>query len=288
MENKLKIAPVNSNNFLRWYPNVTATVANSTFVNGLHNGYTYKWRAQPDLLPLLVGDTLTMYTNFDVDTYLSGKFIKVVEEVSCGVYVVINDVTKYALTVTAWGTNNAKVVLNVPVTNLENNKKVRLAIVDGLDAVEYVSNYFMVSQLTAKNINNTHLISFYNKSTIYNYEWAEYNELVDTPYTIRVASSVIGISYPSEKTIYREATTGKPRVTRATNNKQYNFEIYYATEELHDAISTVSNFKYFGINSKEYIVEEYEVEFLRNLNIYKGTMTIKDVNYDRRITVCSV
>ena len=286
MAYKLKVAPVNSNNFLRWYPNVTPTIANSDLSNGLHNSYTYKWRTQPDLIPVLVGDTLTMYTNFDSTTYLTGKFVKVVEESSCGVYTVINDVAKYDITATAWGTNNAKIVLTIPVTNTDNNKKIRLAIVDGVDAVEYVSNYFLVGQLTSKNINNTHLISFYSKSNIYNYEWAGFDELVDAFYQIRVSSSIVGISYPSEKEIYTEATTGKPRVTRAVNNKTYNFEIYYSVEELHDAVSTVSNFRYFGINGKQYIVEEYEVEFVRNLNIFKGIMTIKDVEYDRRINTC--
>lgn len=619
MAYKLKVAPVNSNNFLRWYPNVTPTVQNSTLNSGLHNGYSYKWRPQPDLIPVLVGDTLTMYTNFDNTTYLAGKNVKVVEESSCGVYTVIEDVTKYAITATARGLNNAKIVLTIPVTNTDNNKKIRLAIagtaisenyvkstkiaesivgdirktitlasgkllaigdftvvgqaynhavvfnIDGtidttydfgvgfddalMDAVEqsdgkivfigfflnykgtavpqmarvnadgsldatlvsgiasnsfvylleidglgniyiggsgfiygtsgtferlyktdsvgnrevaytpsiptslgalkiqadnklllgllgqngvrrinldgttdgtftstlsgvaevngidldasgniyvsganlkltnqlfaklastgtqdnafltllgtgasriyvngttvtivssgtvrdldlvgalitdynlsgttitnfntlgsikfvtgnsvsynggtasnafsleleviaditYVSNYFLVGQLTTKNINNTHLISFYSKSNIYNYDWAGFDELVDAFYQIRVSSSIVGISYPSEKEIYTEATTGKPRVTRAVNNKSYNFEIYYNVEELHDAVSTVSNFRYFGINGKQYIVEEYEVEFVRNLNIWKGVMTIKDVAFDRRINTC--
>jgi hypothetical protein len=614
MTYKLKVAPINANNFLRWYPNQTPTVANSTLANGLHNGYLYKWRSQPDLMPVLVGDTLTMYTNFDTNTYLDGKFVKVVEEASCGTYTVIDDVTKYDISATGWGTNNAKITLTIPVTNTDNNKKVRLAIVgeptaegftqttkftsnyvsggvygvkqlldgnfilygdfsvigetttkvavinvagaivtsyafgigfngwvnqvvqqpdgklifvgdfteyngtpinrivrinvdgtidatfnvgtgadrnislleidslgnvyigsassffyngsgtgqriyklnsigardvayvptsftprafkihtddkllvatsgssgirrlntdstadgtftsslsggavcnaieldvsgniyvglttgmdkllsdgsqdvtftstitetilgvkivsgelyvagintadildlNGLEVssitvtfsvgnfipyganylltsgtnikinsgglttfaevaevfvenVEYVSNNFLVGQFNAKNINNTHLISFYNKSNIYNYEWADFDELVDDYYQIRVSSSIVGITYPSEKEIYTEATTGKPRVTRAINNKQYNFEIYYALEDHHDAVSTVSNFKYFGINGKQYIVEEYEVEFLRNLNIFKGTLTIKDVEFNRRVSTC--
>lgn len=286
MTYKLKVAPINANNFLRWYPNQTPTVANSTLANGLHNGYLYKWRSQPDLMPVLVGDTLTMYTNFDTDTYLAGKQVKVVEEASCGSYTVINDATKYDISSTGWGINNAKIILTIPVTNTNNNKKIRLAIVDGVDTVEYVSNNFLVGQFTTKNINNTHLISFYNKSNIYNYEWADFDESVDDYYQIRVSSSIVGVTYPSEKEIYTEATTGRPRVTRAVNNKQYNFEIYYNVEELHDAISTVSNFKYFGINGKAYIVEDYEVEFLRNLNIFKGVMTIKDVEFDRRVTSC--
>jgi len=288
MRNKVQIAPVNSNNFLRWYPNVTATIDNSTFSVGVHNGYTYKWRTFNDMLPVLVGDTLTFYTNFDSTTFLDSKFIKVVESDTCGSYTVINDATQYSLTVTSWGTNNAKIVLTIPDTNLTNNKDFRLAIVDGVDAISYVSNNFNVRQRTAKNINNTHLISFYSKSNVYNYDWAIFDELVDDFYTIRVGSSKVGVSYGSEKDIYREATTGKPRVTRSINSKEYQFEIYYNTEELHDAISTVSNFRYFAVNGNQYIVSEFEVSFERNFNLFKGILTMKDVAFDKRINICSV
>ena len=286
MRNKVELAPVNSNNFLRWYPNETPTLANSTFNVGLHNGYTYKWRTFNDILPILVGDTLTFYTNFDSTSFLDGKFIKVVESDTCGSYTVINDATKYVVSATSWGINNAKIALNIPVTNLTNNVDFRLAIVDGSDTISYISNNFNVRQSTVKNINNTHLISFYSKSNVYNYEWANFDETTDDFYQIRVPSSKIGISYPSEKEVYKEATTGKPRVTRAVNNKEYQFEIYYNTEELHDAVSTVTNFRYFAVNGNQYIVTEYEVSFEKNLNIFKGNLTMKDVEFGKRINIC--
>ena len=286
MRNKVQLAPVNTNNFLRWYPNVTPTIDNSTFSTGLHNGYTYKWRIFNDVLPVLVGDTLTFYTNFDNTSFLDSKSIKVVESDTCGNYTVINDATKYVVASSGWGTNNAKITLTIPVTNTTNNHDFRLAIVDGVDAISYVSNNFNLRQKTAKNINNTHLVSFYSLSNVYNYEWQDFDPLVDDLYKIRVPSSKVGVEYPSEKDVYREATTGRPRVTRAINNKQYQFEIYYNTEELHDAISTVSNFRYFAINDREYIVDSYEINFERNLNVFKGILTLRDVEFDKRINVC--
>lgn len=619
MANKLQIAPVNANNLLRWYPNTTPSVDNSTFVTGIHNGYLYKWRTFSDYLPILTEDTLTLYTNFDTDTYLEGNQIKVVEESSCGSYTVINDALQYDITGTAWGLRNAKITLTVPTTNIKTNHNFRLAIVgegtaeeysfsdklsntsgirkvvklstgnfilvgsgfeyftginnvavidtagnqvagysfgtgfnndvndvveladgslifvgnftsyngtsinriiktsstgvydatfnvgtgaDGLvsfvvkdstgnvyvgspssffyngsgtaqniyklssvgvrdagyvpssitprdvkvtsddklvvalsgpsngvrrlntdsttdgtfssglgigatvdtlaidgtgkiyvggsfgfpsapinlarlnsdgsldgtfsptitgdvktisldganvivggtslgavlntsgttleeftvtstinillaygtgylvgslgtvtingttrsfgeleqvvtENVLYVSNYFTLFSRTAKNINNTHLISFYNKSNVYNYEWSDFDETVDDFYQVRLASSMIEISYPSEKEIYQEATTGRPRVTRATNNKQITFEVYFNTEELHDGLSTVSNFRYFGVNGRKYIVESYEPSVAPNFNLFKASMTLKDVEFDRRINICT-
>ena len=287
MANKLQIAPVNTNNLLRWYPNTTPTVANSTFVTGIHNGYLYKWRTFSDYLPILTEDTLTLYTNFDTDAYLEGKEIKVVEESSCGSYTVINDATQYDITGESWGSRNAKITLTIPTTNIKTNHNFRLAIVGEADVIQYVSNYFTLFARTAKNINNTHLISFYNKSNVYNYEWSTFDETVDDFYQVRVASSMIEISYPSEKEIYQEATTGRPRVTRATNNKQITFEVYFNTEELHDGLSTVSNFRYFGVNGRKYIVESYEPSVSSNFNLFKSTMVLKDVEFDRRINICT-
>lgn len=281
-------APINANNFIRWYQNTATTLANSTYSNGIHNGYLLRWREQADYLPVLVGDTLTFYTNFNSDAFLSGNSIKVVTEDSCGSYTVVNDATRYDIDSESWGTNNAKITFTIPVTNTDNDRRVRMAIVDGTDTVLYISNYLLIRQVTEKNINNTHLFTFYHNSDIYDYNWSNYVVATDTPYTVRLASSKIGISYPQEKEIYQEATTGRPRVTRAINNKQVNLEIYYNIEELHDAIATFSSFKSMEINGDPYIVEEIEPEYQRNLNIFKTTLTIKDVNFSRRVNVCNV
>lgn len=282
----IKIAPLNKNNFLRWYPNVSETLDNSTYSNGLHNGYQYMWRTFPDQLPILVGDTLTFYTNFDSDSYLSGNTIGVVEEAACGSYTIISDTNKYQVTGTNWGARNVKISLTIPVTNTDNLKRFRLAIISGGTTVTYVSNYFVTLQKTERNINNTHLISGYHTSNIFNYEWSTFDNLSDDFYQVRIYSSKVGIEYPSDKEIYKEATTGKSRVTRATTNKQINFEIYYNVEELHDAVSTFSNFKYFGVNGDQYVVEDMETNYERNLNIFKSVLTLKDNTFNRRVNTC--
>jgi hypothetical protein len=281
----IKIAPLNKNNFLRWYENTTPTLENSTFTTGIHNGYFYKWRTFADHLPILVGDQLVFYTNFDSDSYFNGKTVGIVEESSCGNYTIISDTNKYDLSATNWGDNNLKIELSIPITNTENLTNFRLAIVDGT-TVDYVSNYFTVLQATEKNINNTHLLSFYHTSNIYNFEWAGFDSVADDYYVVRVPSSKVGVEYPSEKEIYKEATTGKPRVTRSINNKQISFEIYFATEDLQDAVSTFTNFKYFGINGSEYIAETIETEYNKNFNLFKSVLTLKDVQFDRRLNTC--
>jgi hypothetical protein len=151
----------------------------------------------------------------------------------------------------------------------------------------YESNCFLIRQLTEQNINNTHLIKFYHNNDVYNYEWGIYDVLLDTPYTIRVSSSIRDIVYNQEKTIYTEATTGRPRKSREINSKTYTLEIYFNNEELHDGLSVGTSFKYLEINGKQYICESYEVEFQPNLNIFKGVATLKDVTYQKRLTVCS-
>jgi hypothetical protein len=281
----IKIASINKNNFIRWYENTTPTLANSTYTTGIHNGYFYKWRTFADYLPILVGDELVFYTNFDSDTYFDGKTIGIVEEDGCGNYNIITDANKYDLTTTNWGSNNLKIELSIPNSNTENLTNFRLAIIDG-STVDYVSNYFTVLQATEKNINNTHLLSFYHTSNIYNFEWDVFDDSVDDYYVVRVSSSKVGVEFPSEKEIYKEATTGRPRLTRAINNKQISFEIYFSTEDLHDAVSTFTNFKYFGINGNQYIAETMETEYNKNFNLFKSLLTLKDVQFDRRINTC--
>lgn len=151
----------------------------------------------------------------------------------------------------------------------------------------YRSNCFILKQLTEANINNTHLISFYNNSSVYNYEWGEYNVLTDTPYTVRIPSSIKELSYGKDQTVYTSATTGTSRVTRATTSKNYQFETYYNNEDFHDAFNVVSSFKYFGVNGKEFICEEYGIEYQQNMNIFKGVANLRDVEYGRRVNTCT-
>lgn len=278
----IKALPINENNLLRWYNNTAPTLGTSQYVEGVHNGYLYKWRNHSDPLPILVNDTLTFYTNFDADIVLSNTIKVAIDDV------VINDVGLYDVTSVAWGTDNNKITLTIPPTNTVNNKIINLVIVDGVDTILYKSNCLIVKQYTEKNINNTHLFKFYHNNNVYNYEWSIYDELTDTPYTIRIPSSIKDVSYPVEKTIYKSATSGRSRVTRAVNEKKYNFEIYYGQEATHDSIAIISSFKYLEINTKQYIVDgEYSVEFEQNLNIYKGVLSLIDVAFGARINTCT-
>jgi hypothetical protein len=276
----LQNTPVNNNNLVRFISTDEPTIASSQYSNGLHNGYLYKWRKHNDYIPILAGDTFVMYTNFDSDV-LGTNTIKVIEGET-----VIDDVNKYVISTDPWGTNNKKITLNVPLTNTQNKKTIQLGIVAEGGDILYKSNCFLLLQPSEKNINNTHLFKFYNTSNVYNYDWADYVVGVDDPYTIRLASSIKELSYQIEKSTYKEATTGRVRTSRQTTTKQYQFEIYYADENTHDALAFCTSLKYLEINGKEFIVDEYSSEYQPNLNLFKSVITLTDVEYGRRITTC--
>lgn len=270
----------NRYNFLRFYPNISPSVDTSQYVEGLHNGYLYRWRAHADFLPILTEDELVFYTNFSTDL-VGTNSVRVLEGDT-----IINDSALYDISVTPFGDNNSKIELTIPITNTKNNQVFSIGIVDD-DDILYKSNCFILRSRTEKNINNTHLIEFYNNSNIYGYEWDAFDIDTDLPYTIRVASSIKDLSYEKDQTIYRSATSGVSRVTRATTSKTYQLETYYSNEDFHDAFAIASSFKNFVINNKEYICEEYKTEYQSNLNIFKGVASLKDVEYGRRINVCN-
>lgn len=272
--------PENKYNFLRFYPESNPTVDTSQYVEGLHNGYLYRWRTHADLLPVLTEDELVFYTNFSTDI-IGNDSIKVLEGNT-----IINNVALYDITKTSFGDSNVKIELTIPSTNTKNNQVFSIGIVDG-DDILYRSNCFILKSRTEKNINNTHLLKFYNTSNIYGYEWGSYDVETDTPYTVRISSSIKDLSYEKDQTIYRSATSGVSRVTRAITSKTYQFETYYNNEDFHDAFSIVSSFRNFKINDEEYICEEYSVDYQANLNIFKGVATLRDVEYGRRINVCN-
>lgn len=285
MKNLLR-RPINNNNFLTWYFPEKPTVSVSTLTRGLHSGYHYRWRNFPDVLPIVAGiDTLVFYTNFENNSFFNGRAIKVVEETSCYNYSIVEDSTKYIVSYQNFGFKNLRITLNVPLSNLSDHKKFRLAIVQDEEVI-HVSNYFETLRPIPDNVNNTHVFSFYGNSNIYNYEWNLFTEGSDLPYKVRIAGGIIDLAYITEKDIYTEATTGRPRTTRAINKKEYSFETYFATETLHDAISTASNYKYFAINNMPFVVESYEVSYERTFNLFKGVLKLKDVNFDRRISYC--
>lgn len=191
------------------------------------------------------------------------------------------------------GTTDSYLIPAVVSVQIDGGTFTNVAVVDYVTTYEttitYVTNCLIVKQLTEKNINNTHLFKFYHNNDIYNYEWGVYDVLTGTPYTVRVPSSIKDVSYPVEKTIYKSATSGRSRVTRAVNEKKYSFEIYYGEETTHDSIAIISSYKYLEINNKQYIVDgEYSVEFEANLNIYKGTLSLIDVAFGARVNTCTI
>lgn len=281
------IAPnINSNNLLRFKPVAAPTVATSTYATQLHSGTRLWRRSILNPLPALKGETYTFYTNFDAPTFAAANLV-VVEDNNC-TYDIITDPLQPSIVASTWGTNNIKIALTIPSTASE-NKYIRIGVTDGevVPTVTHVSNLFMVLPMTEERINNTHLFEFYHNSNIYNYEWANYDPLVDTPYTIRIPSTVKSVEYPREVTTYEAATTGVSRNTRAINKKDYSFQIYFRTDDDHDAIATLINFKNLLINDKAYLpIESYEVEYNDTFNLYVGTIKLRDIAYSVRINRC--
>jgi len=154
--------------------------------------------------------------------------------------------------------------------------------------VGFTSNLFMVLPLNEDTINNTHLFSFYHNTNIYGYEWAIYDPLTDTPYTVRIPSTKKGVEYPREVSTYESATSGRSRNTRAINRKDESFQIYFREDADHDAVATLINFKYLWVNQKQYLpIDAYEPEYNDSFNIYVGNLKLRDVAYSVRINGCT-
>jgi len=271
--------PINQNNFLRFTSVVTPNIMNSQYTRGLHSG-NRKWRRNINSpLPALKTETYTFYTNFSIPT-LAQDNIVLVSDRNC-VYTILTDPAQPNVTATSWGVNNIKIQLNIPLTSTENTF-IRIAVVnDGV--VTHVSNSFLVLPFNEERVNNTHLFKFYHDTNIYGYEWADYNPLSGTPYTVRIPSTRRKIAYPRDVTTYESATTGRPRNTRSINRKDETLEIYFRDDNDHDALATFINFKSIVINTREYVSLSYEPEYNVELNIYAGALEIRDIAYSIRI-----
>ena len=276
--------PINIYNFLRFSPVGTPSIQNSQYTIGLHSG-NRKWRRNVQSpLPALKGETYTFYTNFETSTFNPANVV-LVSDSNC-VYTVLTDPAQPNIVATAWGTNNIKINLNIPQTSNENTF-VRVAIVD-TGVITHISNSFMILPFNEDRINNTHLVKVYHNTNIYGYEWSDYNPLTDTPYTVRIPSTLKSVAYPREVTTYESATTGRPRNTRSVNRKDETLQIFFRNDEDHDTIATVINFNRLTINNKEYLALSYEPEYNDEFNIYVGTLELRDVAYSVRIKGCLV
>lgn len=278
---------INSNNLLRFKSVTAPTVATSTYTSQLHSGNRLWRRNIQNPLPALKGETYTFYTNFAAPTFVAAN-VKLVFDNNCQ-YTFVEGVNEPTIAAAVWGTNNLKITVTIQAASTE-NQFIRVAVTDGAvtPTITHVSNAFLVLPMTEDRINNTHLFEFYHNSDIYNYEWANYNPLTDTPYTIRIPSTVKSIEYPRDVTTYEAASTGVSRNTRAINRKDYNFQIYFRTDDDHDAIASLINFKYLGINDKEYLpLDSYEIEYNDSFNIYVGTIKLRDIGYSIRINRCT-
>lgn len=279
------IAPsINHNNLLRFKSVTTPTVATSTLATQLHSG-TRRWRRNiNNPLPALKSETYTFYTNFDAPTFTAANIV-VVSDSNCD-YTILSDIAEPSVVATVWGTNNLKIVLTIPSSATE-NRFIRIGATDGVN-LTHVSNLFMVLPFTEEAINNTHLFKFYHNSNIYNYEWSSFDPETDTPYTVRIPSTVKAIEYPREVSTYEAATTGVPRNTRSLNRKDYQFQIYFREDGDHDALAVLINFKKLLVNSKEFLpIEGYEVEYNDSFNLYVGMIKLRDVSFSVRINRCT-
>jgi hypothetical protein len=274
--------PINNDNFLRFYENVAPSLDQSKYYNGLVNGYEYRWRNIDIPLPIIVGDTLHFYTNFETSIFDDLTQSVVILEGSS----VIEDVTKYVISATQIGLENWLITLTIPQTNTA-QKVFNIGIKNDNDnVVTHKSNCFRVLNKTEKNLNATHLLSFRHPINVFNYEWGSL-DITDPDYIVRVPSNILEFSYPKEDAVYKSATSGKPRKTRTILSKAYQFETYYLDEKAHDAVNLAVNLEKFLINGDEFIADgAYEVEFQQLTNIHKGTINLLLKRYGARLNNC--
>lgn len=276
----LKQLPINTDNFLRFFDTATPTINDTKFIKTTNNGYDYKWRQFCFPLPIAVGDNLNFYTNFSTNLVGSNSISIIVDNQ------IVVDATKYVLSVASVGTNNKLISLSIPLASTGARQKFSLGITSGA-SILYRSNDFYVIGRDDKSLNNTHLLKFFNDTNVFNYEWGDLDKEADPYYTVRIPSSVYEFGYPKEDTIYKSATSGKPRKTRAVLSKSVVFESYFVDEELHDAVNYALNSNNLFINKKEFVMESgYEVAFNKNSNVHKGTATLLEKNYGARLNNC--
>ena len=273
----LKHIPLNRNNFIRFYDVATPVLDDTDYIGGFVNGYQYRWKSHCSYLPVVVLDTLVFYTNFDAP--ITGTF-GIVQDGA-----IVSDANLFVLNTTLVGDNNHEIVLTIPVTNTQERRVFSIAIISG-GVPTFISNPLMVLQKTEKNLNNTHLLSFRHNNNVFDYEWASL-ELIDPDYIVRVPLSVLEYSYPKDDSVYKSATSGRPRRTRAVISKAYNIEAYYVDEDTHDAMNYALHAQKVSINGNEIVLDgQYEVAFNRLMNIQKGTASVLVKDYGARLDTC--
>jgi hypothetical protein len=282
MKENRKVVPVNKYNFVRFYPQNTS-LSESKYAKEVHNGLLYRWRNIFDPLPILKGDIFKIHTNFDQEIVAAGDVFKVIE----GTNTIITGGTNYTISYAQIGTtNNYIITLTIPNTSTKiYGQSIRIGIVNG-STIKYTSNCFEVYDYTEKNIRGTHVLSFKHDNDIYDYDWTQ-TETTDF-YVIRVPSNLASISYPSDDSVYKSSTTGRPRKTRSVIDKALQFETYYASEDLHDAFNMAIHLKDFYVNGNKMVKDgAYELSYNRTFNLSKGTVNLLDTRYSIRVDRCS-
>jgi hypothetical protein len=283
MSENVRVQPVNRNNFVRFYPYNVTSLSESNYANDVHNGFLYRWRNIFDPLPILKGDILKIHTNFDQEILTGGDTFRVIE----GENTIVVSATDYTISSAQIGTgNNYVITLTIPLTATKTNgQSIRIGIVNG-STIKYLSNCFEVYEYVEKNIRGTHVLSFTHDNDIYGYDWTAVYE--EPFYVVRVPSNLAAISYPSDDTVYKSSTTGRPRKTRSIIDKSLQFETYYASEAFHDAFNMAIHMREFYVNGNLMVKDgAYEVSYNRTFNLSKGTVNLLDTRYSIRVDRCS-
>jgi hypothetical protein len=282
MSQLLKPIPINKYNFVRFYAFGTPTLSASYYNSGIHNGRLFRWRGISPALPILTGDILKFYTNFTEPKLVSGDEFKLIDSSNN----IISNNSTYNLTVSAIdGTNNYILTLSLLSNPDVDGQSLRVAIING-STIKYVSNCFEAYSYQEKYLRGTHIISFAHDNDIYGYDFTQIED-EDDYYTIRVASNLIGVSYSSEDSVYKSATTGKSRKTRSIIDRVLQLETYYNDVDFHDAFNICVHLKKFFVNGDKFVKQDgYEIGFNNQFNLSKGTINLIDDNYSIRVDRC--
>jgi hypothetical protein len=230
----------------------------------------------------LTGDILTFYTNFSIYPLIETDVWRIIDNEDN----IITSTTNHLLVVTAFGENSFKLTLTIQTTNTLDNVDRRIAIVSNTGVIKYTSNIISIRTFNERNLTNTHILSFWHDTDIYEYEWSQKQDF-DEPYTVRIPSSITGIAYPENASIYRSATSGKPRRTRAILDKIVTFQTYYFDEEAHDAFAVASASEEFYLNGNKMIRDgDYEIGYNQIHNLSHGTSKFYDRQFSIRIDRC--
>ncbi len=279
--------PVNSNNFITWFP-VTGLCSDFTSINGdaLNCYYDiptpYRQNiAQRDLVhyPVMApGEITSFYINFDkaINSAFFSTF-KLALINNSGI--VVNDIATLNQDFYADG-ETYNIWADVSNPDVPNGVYHFMIYEENSNAVFYISNQIRMIRDNYE-IDTSRLI-YRNSTDLYNFKYSDVED-----FTNKVRLRIYRKEFQGEPNLdqYRAQSTGRLRNKSSESDKYYVLETYYFDDLAHHAMIALQIHDLILINSKELITKSrYEISWDDKLYFNKGTIEM----YDQDFSSCNL